>query len=338
MGLRPDYRIVANDADVTMTIAARFVALRITDEAGLQSDLLELVLADHDPEKPIIPPAKGAELEVFLGYEGALSRMGLYVFDEYELAGWPGTMTIRARAAVYEGTTKGKTDLQTQKVRSWPDKTKLADMVAKIAKEHGLEPAVAPSLAGIVLPHFDQTEESDISFLLRILKNYDALVKPAGGKLVVIKRGELKTSGGADLPRITLQANDASAWRYTNSARDSAGTVVAYWHSKRTSKRNQITIGEGEPVYRIRHYFPTEAAAIKAAQAMQDKRKRGQETFYCDMPGNAMVSAETLLTAAGFRPGVDGGWLIKRVEHALDSGGYSTRIEAEKPNEADADE
>lgn len=322
---------MANDKDVTAAIDERFLSLRMTDEAGMESDLLEVVLADHDPLRPIQIPQTGTELELFLGYDGILKRMGLFVFDEYELSGWPGLFTIRARATVYESTPKGKTDLQSQKNRSWPNGTKLSAMVAKIAKEHGMAPAVSPSLANIAMPHFDQTEESDISFLLRILRMYDAVVKPTGGKLVVVKRGEQKTSSGASLPAVTLQAKEASGWRMSMSARESAGTVVAYWHAKKQSRRNMVSVGSGEPVLRLRHYYPTEDAATRAAQAALDRRKRGQEQFSCTMSGNTDLMAEGPLHLIGFRAGVDGEWVIKRVEHDLGDG-YICRITAERPN------
>lgn len=231
MGLiAPEFRVSANAADITAAIKDRLISLRLTDEMGFQSDMLQIVLSDHDPAKPIQKPPKGAELEVWLGYDGQVERMGMFVADEVETAGWPRTMTIRARAAAYEQTPKGKTDLQTQKVRSWPGLTKLGDMVSKIAKEHGMQPAVAKSLASITLPHLDQTEESDISFLVRVLKQYDAVVKPSGGKLTVAKRGESQTVSGDAMPTITLKAEDCTSFRMTEAARESPGTVVAYWH------------------------------------------------------------------------------------------------------------
>ena len=329
----PAYRIVANDADITATIDDRFMWLRITDEAGLQADTLELCLADHDPEKPIQIPSTGAELEVFLGYGNAVQRMGMFVCDEIELSGWPGVMTIRARASVYEATPKGKTDLQTQKARSWPNNIKLGAMVAKIAKEHGMEPAVAQSLKNIVLPHFDQTEESDISFLLRILRNYDAIVKPANGKLIVAKRGESKSASGEDLPIVTVEAEETTTFHMNISARESPGTVVAYWHSTKRGKKQEIKVGSGDPVRRIRHYYPSADAAIQAAQSELNKRMRRKNKVSLTMPGHSSLMAESRLQLNGFREGVAGEWLVTRVEHELGHGGYACRVEAEKPIE-----
>ncbi len=335
MGLiAPQFRVSANEQDITAAIADRLISLRLTDEMGFQSDTLELRLADYDPANPIEKPPKGAELEVWLGYDGDVQRMGMFVADEIELAGWPGTMTIRARAAAYEDTPKGKTDLQTQKVRSWQSGVKLGDMVAKIAKEHGMQPAVAKALSGIVLPHFDQTEESDISFLVRVTKQYDAAVKPSGGKLVVAKRGDSKTTSGDAMPTITLAATDCTAFHMVESAKESPGTVVAYWHSKAQSKKNEIKAGSGEPVKRLRHFYPNAEAATAAAKGELDKRKRGESKLTVSMPGNPNLQAEGTLVLTGFREGINGEWLIKRAEHELDSkGGYSSSVDCEKPND-----
>ncbi|USI86870.1 hypothetical protein LZ086_00110 [Acinetobacter johnsonii] len=57
--------------------------------------------------------------------------------------------------------------------------------MTKIAREHGLEPIVSKSVSALKLPHFDQSDESDLNFLLRIAKRYDAVCKPAGGKLLL---------------------------------------------------------------------------------------------------------------------------------------------------------
>lgn len=336
MGLNPvrgAFRLTANDQDITAKIADRFVSLRLTDETGFESDMLEVVLADHDPQNRIQRPPKGAELELWLGYDDQVVRMGLYVCDEFVRSGWPGRVTLRARAAVYDETVKGKKDLQTQKSRAWKNGTKLGDMVSKMASEHGMQPAVAPALASITLPRYDQTEESDLSFLLRILKHYDAVVKPAGGKLVVAKRGAGVTISGAALPTVTLDATEITDWSVTQSERENPGTVVAYWHSKVQQKRTEMTVGSGNPVMRIRHYFPTADAAAQAAQAELDKRKRRQNHFTGTLPGRNDLVAEGAVTLTGFGvDDVDGEWLIRRVEHELDDSGYRCHVEAELPN------
>ena len=331
--VQPDWRLLANRADITATIAARLVSLRYTDEAGLESDVLEIVLADHDPDAPIQVPAAGAELELSLGYAGALVRVGLFVVDEIEMSGPPGVMTIRARAAPFESSRGGLSQLQTQKRRAWPKGTMLADMARKIAAEHGLRPVIGADLEGIRLPHLDQLDESDVNFLVRIARRYDALVKPAGGRLVLAKRGQAKSASGQTLPAVVLAPDEVSSWRVSITRREQSGTVVAYWHATRQSRRHEVQVGEGEPVFRIKRYYPSPDMAKAAAHAEMDRRARRQATLSLTMPGRIEVQAEGRVVLAGFREGVDGQWIVTRAEHGLDAGGLVTSIDAERPIE-----
>jgi phage protein D len=335
VGLKPTFQVLANSADITAVVLDRFISLSLTDETGITSDMLEIVLTDHDPAAPIQKPPKGAELEVFLGYDGANERMGMFVCDEIEYSGWPGEMIIRARGAIFDKTPKGKANLQSQKERSWPAGTKLGDMVAKIAKEHGMEPAVSASLKSIVLPHIDQSSESDLNLLVRIGKKYDAIVKPADGKLVLAKRGESKSVSGKSLAAIALTpASGITSFRVTETARESSGTVVAYYHATKASKRHEVKVGEGEPVTRLKQYFPDQKMAKAAAQAELAKRDRQKSTLSLAMPGRNDLAAECPLTLAGFRDGVDGSYTITRVAHTVTKdGGYSCQLEAELPTE-----
>lgn len=333
MGLKPEYRLTANNRDITDMIRARFQSLSFTDEAGLEADTLTITLADDQPQEPIAIPSTGAELELFLGYDGQLDPMGLFVVDEVELSGWPGLLTISAKAAPFEKSTGGKNTLQSQKTRSWKRGTTLGDMVAKIAGEHGLTPACAASLRAISLPHIDQSDESDMHLLVRVGKKYDAVVKPAGGKLVLAKHGEGKSASGKALAAVTLTAAQATAYSLKLSRKEASGKVVAYWHATKKAKRQVVEMGEGEPVRRIRTQFATREQAVAAVRAELDKRKRGEATVTVDCPGQTALLAEVPLTLSGFREGVDGDWIISRAVHALDStSGYATNIEAMKRN------
>lgn len=331
--MHPEFLLTANGQSLPGAALGRVRSIVITDEAGYQSDTVEITLADTDPLNPIEIPPTGAEIQVSLGYrETGLQPMGLFIADEVELSGWPGEMVIRGRAAPYDKSKGGKTDLQTQKTRSWSKGLKLGDMVAKIAKEHSMEAQVAASLKSITLPHFDQTEESDISFLVRVTRKYDAVVKPGGGKLAVAKRGESKSASGEEMPTIILVPQDCTRWSLSITTRDSDGTVVAYYHDRGAAKRQEVSVGSGDPVRRLRHNFPDKASAEKAAQAELDKRGRRKNKLSVTMPGDPTLAAEAKLALSGFRSGVPLEWLVTRVAHRFDVGtGYSCEVEAEKP-------
>lgn len=331
----PVFRIVANSQDITDKIRERFKSLRLVDEAGTTSDTVEIALADHLPGQPIKLPPTGAELEVFIGYGDRDRPMGLFICDEIELSGYPSEVIIRARAAVHEASRGGMIALQSQKTRSWAKGTTVGAMVKRIAGEHGLKPAVSPELAGIVLPHTDQSHESDMNLLLRIAKRYDAIAKSAGGALVFVRRGDALTSKGAPMSRVELTPADGSDYRVTIASRDSAGSVVAYYRDTRKAKRQEVAVGEGDPVLRLRMAYSDRASAENAARSEQRKRGRRERTLSYSFPGRPEVVAESIASLSGFREGVDGDWLVTRAEHYIGPMGYRCTIEGERPNSAE---
>lgn len=332
MNIAPSFSLTANDNDITAIIIDRFVSLSLSDETGNNSDKLEIVLADHDDTHPIKVPPRGAELKLSLGYDGVLVPKGVFVCDGVSVKGFPEEMTLHAHAAPWDETPKGKTDFQSHKTRSWAAGTTIGAMVSKIAQEHGMAALVSPSLASVALPHFDQSEESDMNLLLRIAKKYDAIAKPAGGKLIFTKRGDSTTVSGLALPRIAVDKSNCGAYEWDTSTRESAGTVVAYWHAKRAAKRHEVSVGEGEPVKRIKQYFPTEDMALAAAKAELARRARGAYTFGVNIPGEPSLTAESTLDVTGFRAEINGEWLVKRVTHEMNKSAYRCVIDCELPN------
>ncbi|SMG64540.1 Phage late control D, partial [methanotrophic bacterial endosymbiont of Bathymodiolus sp.] len=168
--MTPDFRIHADSQDITERIQDRLLSLRVTDEAGIKSDTVELNLDDRDGL--VIWPVHGAELEISLGYrETGLVRLGLYIVDEVEHSGPPNTLTIRAKASDM------RQSLKAPQTRVW-DNVTLADLVSSIASEHGLVPKISDSLASIGYTHLDQTEESDLHLLTRLGRENNAVTKP----------------------------------------------------------------------------------------------------------------------------------------------------------------
>lgn len=334
MGLidwKPTYRVTVDGQNITSILASRLSSLTLTDEAGVQSDTVEITLTDHLPLQRLEIPPTGAEIEVALGYQFGAKDMGLFIADSVEVDGPPDLMRIRGTASVHGTTTGGKTAITEQKTRSWPAGTTIATLVQTIAGEHSLEPAVSESLTSIALPHVDQIDESDINLLTRIAREYDAIAKPGGGKLVMAKRGESLTVAGEAMPTITLRPKQVTRWRLRQSLREPAGKVIAIWHDPDAAEDVEVTAGDGEPIRRLRQRFPTREAAQAAANAEFRRAKRAGTQVQVDLPGDPDLVAEARLVLAGFRPGVNGEWLITRVRHQLGGGGYRCSVTAELP-------
>jgi len=316
----PDFTIAANGQDISALLRDRLLSLTVTDEAGYQSDALEIRLDNRNSR--ISLPAKGAALTVALGYrDTGLLPTGSYTVDELQLQGPPQTLTIRAHAANMIAT------LKEPRERSWDD-ISLGNLVTTISAEHELTARVAPELAGRMLEHIDQTE-SDLHLLTRLAREYGAVAKPAHGFLIFAPRSEAKSVSGSLLAPVTLNINDITSYRVTLADRDRYGSVVARWQDTATGNQVQVTAGIGKPVYNVRRAYPDAQSAQRAARVKLADLNRGTGTVYLNLPGRVELGAETPLDLNAFGDGIDGRWIVTRATHTLNKRGLVSRIEAQ---------
>ena len=327
MELKPFFKLAANGTDISADVDRRLIELRVTDISGEESDTLDVRMEDVTKPQLILPPT-GAELEVFIGYDGNGVRKGLFVADEINIGGPPSYMTIRARSAPFSIGSMGT--MQEQKTRSW-DNVSIVDLVHTIAQEHGLEPVVSSDYLGVPLGHIDQIDESDMHLLTRIARDNGAIAKPANGTLIFAPRAASKAASGTALPTVALTMGDISRWDVVIADRSNFRTVVASWHDLATGLRRDAMAGTGEPVHRMRQTFPDEASALRAARSRLAAFQRGASRLSLDLPGRPDLTADGRLTLTGVREGADGEWLVVSVEHVITTQGYATRVEAETP-------
>lgn len=325
--IRPAFRIEANDKDVTAAINEHFISLTIVDEAGIKSDTLTLEL--DDSEERLKLPATGAQLRVWLGYDSKSRMMGLYVVDEVNPKGPPSKIIVKAKATPMKQS-KSFSALQTQQSRSWTPRS-LGDLVSSIAKEHGLTPAVSPALQDHQLPHLDQVNESNMHLLTRVAKDVGGIAKANGGKLLVVPRGEGKTVSGKTLPTIAITREEVTTYDAKIIGRSDYKKVVTVWRDVTGGVDREEVAGTGEPVRRIRHAYPNQEAAQKAAASYLEAFQRGKSTVNLSFPGRPEVLAECRLDLVDFREGFKGLWSVTRATHRVDGGGYKTTIDGEVP-------
>ena len=129
--MKPSFRIVADSRDITALINDRLLLLRTSDKPGMESDEFELRIDDRD--QAVSLPVRGAKIEVYLGYDHNLARLGSYTVDEVEVTGPPDTITIRGKASDMRGSGK------TTRSGSW-EGVPLAQIVRDVAARNGWTP------------------------------------------------------------------------------------------------------------------------------------------------------------------------------------------------------
>ena len=318
-----EFRIVIDGRqDATDAMRDRLVDLTITDEAGEQSDTAEIRLDDRDGKIEL--PRKGAEIEISLGWGGGkLTKTGRYTVDETEVGGPPDTLVVRARGADMHS------ELKAHKSRSWDD-VSIGDLVSGIAADHGLEPRVGNSLRRVRILYLDQTDESDLHLLTRLPRDYDAVAKPASGRLLFVPQGQAESASGQAMPVVQVRPHHLGRWRVTLVDRGEYGAVRAHWREEGAATRMTEKAGNRDPVYMLKRLHASATEASEAARAKLAALSRGTGAFAGTFSrGNPVLTAEAELELQGFRKGVDGRWICTRTTHALTGrGGYTTRVQA----------
>lgn len=318
------YQIIADGTDVTGNFKDRLTGLTITDEAGQKSDTAEITLDDRDNQIAI--PQTGATLQIALGFVGNLVEIGTYVVDEVSGEIGPDMITISAKAADMLG------GIRARKTRAWRNMT-LEDIVAKIAGEHSLKPQVSDSLKSKFYAYQAQTSESDLNFLTRLAKDLDATAKPAGGALLVVKRGESKAPDGTDLPVFAVHRTQMSSGTWQLTGRGKYGRATAEWGERGTATTHKVTAGKKEPELVLRHRYSTKDDAETAAQSALDRSRRASGKITIQLGGFwGDLMAEAKVDLQGVKPELTGEWLITRVTHKL-ADTLTTTFDAERDNE-----
>ena len=319
----PEFRIVVDGRQyVTAATRDRLIDLTVTDEAGEQSDTAELRLDDRDGKIEL--RGKCVELEISLGWRGGtLTKTGRYTVDEIELEGPPDTLVVRAKAADMHSS------LKAHKTRAWND-VSIGDLVSSIAADHDLEPRVGSSLRGVRIPHLDQTDESDLHLLTRLARDYDAIAKPASGRLLFAPQGRAESASGRAMSIVRILRHDVRNWRVTLADRGEYGAVRAHWKEEGSAESIPVTAGSRGPVYVLRRLYAGGTEAREAARAKLTELARGSGTFVATLSrGDPVLGAEAEVELRGFRQGVEGRWVCTRVRHVLTGqGSYCTRVEA----------
>ncbi|CAH0177463.1 hypothetical protein SRABI106_01022 [Rahnella aquatilis] len=281
--------------------------------------------------------------------------------DEAEHRGAPDTLTLRARSADYRGSLNSRRD------HSYHDTT-LEAIVSTVAARNNLQPAVAEAFNGVKVSHIDQTQENDAAFITRLAELNGGVVAIKAGKLLFIKPGAAVTASGKPIPKATLTRSDGDGHTFTLADRDAYTGVSATWlhtkdpkpkkvkvqrkkkeqhlralqhpAAKKTTTKAQKTpeakegeylAGSDENVFALTTVYATQKAAMRAAQAKWDKLQRGVAEFSISLSrGRADLFPETPVAVAGFKSVIDAQpWIISKVTHNLDGGGFVTTLNLE---------
>ncbi|OOR99095.1 phage tail protein [Canicola haemoglobinophilus] len=243
----PAYRLSVINQDksqkeITTLISHRLISMNMSDNRGFEADEIDIQLSDHDGQ--LVFPRRGAQLEVAIGWQGEqLIPKGKFTVDELQYSGSPDSLTIRARSADLRGS------LSDKKERSF-DNITFEKLISQIAQENALEPACADFFKEKIIPHLDQTNESDINLLTRLAENHDAIATVKNGKLLFMPVGLGLSVSGKALPIMEITRQLGDSFNFSLTENDNYTAVRAYWHNMDTGKKGEVIVDENTKIER----------------------------------------------------------------------------------------
>lgn len=316
--MTPAFQVFVAGVDITGRVNDRLIRLVVTDNDGVKSDDVTIVLDDRDFALGV--PRKGALIAVSMGYvETGLAPMGLFtasrVQRRFDKSGG-ATMEITGKSADL------KKEMKSQRHGSYIDKT-IGDIVNEISGRHGLGAIVSQKLAQLKRTPEYQSEESDLNFLTRLAKDHDAVFKVAGGKFVFLGRDEIV------LPAVVIRKGDLSECTVEADDRAEHKKARAHYHKKGETKREaEEDDGAAEGgEFTLRHPFASKEVAEACAKAKKRQLERAAKTIQGKGPGNVRIMAGVQLVTVIGGELYDGTWRCRTATHEITKQGYSTQFD-----------
>lgn len=320
---QPRWQLLINGDEVSAGVANRLMSLTLTDNRGLEADVLEVTLSDHDGALAI--PPKGAVLELRLGWHTTgLVYKGAFIANEITHQGTPDTLTIRAMSADLKDTLKQK------KERSF-DNTTLGKIVEQIAHEHNIVAEIEPTLAAKEIYHVDQNE-SDISLLTRLAEEFDAAACIKDDVLLFLPIGTHKTIGGADLPWYLIDRSLGDSHNYSETSDNITGVRTYFYDVAKKDKVAVLAGNEDETVKEIRYVHRDQASATDTAVAFYRKAQRATAHLSYDLAhGDPVLIPEMPVIVFNLKDTIDAmDWTLTNITHSLGDDGYTCSLELER--------
>ncbi|QYH11220.1 phage tail protein [Campylobacter jejuni] len=179
---QPNFKIKANDKDITQKMSQNLISLSFDDKARDESDEISISLNGLYARAPF-----GDKLELWLGFDEELFKCGTFSINSFSKNYSSKITDIKATAINFASNIKNK------KSRTW-ENTNLADIALKIATENKLK-AKTNNASKAYIQHELQNNISDIEFIYTLCAKYGFLACIKEQTLITIEQKEAAQEG-----------------------------------------------------------------------------------------------------------------------------------------------
>jgi len=331
---RAECKILIGNKDKTADFTPYNLNLTFEDHRAGESDRLTITLEDAPPTPdhtgpglwltPDWYPVKGAQVEAWMGYEGApLLACGAFEIDEITITDGDQGTTVAITALA----TPNQKPVRTPRSASHDGKT-LKEIAQDTAQRHGLTLVGEPPANK--LPYTIQKNETDLAFLQRLADAAAAVFTVKGDKLIFHDTVAL-----AKQPPIwKITRHDVSSATFSDKIKE---TAASYSHFDGDTQALIETSEDGDkdaPPDKIKSRAPVKDQAQQQTAAKAKSRSakaKGRTASLDGLDGNTSLVAGALVEIAGYGV-LDGLWAIETSTHTIDAGGgYTTALELKLP-------
>jgi phage protein D len=310
--MTPIFKLEVNDTDITEKINLNASKIEFKDEAELISDEISVQI-----EGIFKRPKYEDRMKLWIGTKkDELMYCGEFKVQTVSVSmGQADCMNITATATDFSA------QLKVKRSQSY-ENTSLKKIAHIIAKRNGL--LLSSDLDDIYLLHVEQTRESDLSFLHRLCKEYNALFA-IKNQTLVFKKKIFEGQKSKELGMFDLHINQIASAKITPSNKTDYKSCKAVWRDSKENTEKSLVVGEGEPQLLHKEQFENESEAKAKALAQLQKAQEGLKTGSISCTG-FNVYAGGILNLSGTFEDDDIYW-IKSVKHTLDSSGWNISME-----------
>lgn len=320
-------KVLYDNKDISEDIAPFLKSFSYNDNLSGTADDIDLTLEDRrELWEGDWLPEKGAMLTVSLisaNWEQTGEEelaLGLFEVDEIELSGLPHEVKIKGVSVPENNKLRGE-----ERSRSW-EKVKLSAIAKDIADEAELELFIDTD-NDKELDRAEQTEESDLSFLMRICKDNGLALKITDGKLVIFD--EEKYEQAEPVGVIDKYSSRVTGYSLRSKTREVYAACHVKYDNTQTGELIEYTFRPDEEkkgkTLQVSEQVQSVAEAEEKAKKKLREKNREEVTVGLNLIGSFRYSAGLTYKLSGFHA-FDGKYLITKVGHSV-GGGYQLSLD-----------
>lgn len=325
---RARIKILYDNKDISKDLAQYLKSFSYNDVISGQADDLSITLEDRTGLwKNDWLPEKGATLVVSIitqaWWKDTFSEeelpLGIFEIDEIEVGGPPEEVKIKAVSVPNNTSLRG-----VDRTRAW-EKTKLSVIANDIAKEAGLS-LFYDTYTDPLLDRSEQTEQSDLSFLMKLCNDAGLALKITDNKIVIFD--EEKYEKNDIVMTITKGSDLIESYNFKSSTREIYSACHVKYQNSDTKNNIEYTFAlknkQGKTLM-INQEVKTIAEAETLAKKKLREKNKEELTASFSLVGTFLLVAGVTINIVGFGK-FDGKYIVSKASHEV-GGGYSVNID-----------